>query len=48
MSDERTFSGISCNGDGCSESFDVVEIGPSQTDPADFNCDGRCSTDGAK
>lgn len=48
MSDERTFSGLSCNTDGCNESFDVVESGPSQTDPSDFNCGDRCSTDGGK
>lgn len=48
MSDERTFSGIACNGPDCSETFEVSEIGPSQTDPSDFNCGGRCSTDGGK
>lgn len=44
---ERTPSGVACNGDGCAETFDITESG-TQTDPADFNCGDRCSTDGPK
>ena len=42
---EQTFSGVPCQGDGCSETFDIVEVNERpgfETDPSDFDCGSRC------
>lgn len=42
---DRTLDGVSCQSDGCAETFTITEVATPQADQLDagsFTCGGRC------